>query len=144
MRRPFPVWTRPLLAVWGLWFVAALAWPMGLRSCPQHGVNSAHAGHMGHMAGMADGVHVAPGATTAQSSDEHSGQSGHQSGDCCTCFGMCCCATTLIAPARATDLPRPVVVDAAVATYPDVAAPTVRRAHALPFANGPPLEIALA
>jgi len=116
-------WFRALLAVWGLWFTAALSEPAGLHTCPMHGA---------HAMAQASGAH---------GSAEHAGHNvpSHSSKDC-TCLGLCCAAS--IASPRVSIQPAVVSVQHETASFsPDAAAPRIVRAHALPFANGPPPAI---
>jgi hypothetical protein len=132
MRRP--VWYRALIAVWGLWFTTALIEPAGLFACAVHGSHSASAtpdaaatDHSMHAGG---GGAVASHATQPADSD-----SSHSH---CTCLDHGCCAVAAAVGAT------PIVVSTGellqrttvrFQTDDDVA---VQRAHALPFANGPP------
>jgi hypothetical protein len=116
-------WFRALLAVWGLWFTAALSEPAGLHTCPMHS---------GHAIAQASGAH---------GSAEHAGHSApsHHSKDC-TCLGLCC-AASILSP-RVSIQPAVVSVQPETATFsPDRAAPRIVRAHTLPFANAPPATI---
>lgn len=128
-----PLWFRALIALWGLWFTAALSEAPGLHTCEVHGAHGAssgsatHAGHHGHAA------HAAPGSATSAPD----GSSHHGPADC-TCLGGSCCAVAAAVPKPAIDFLDSVVVAGHPATFADVVAPVVRRAHTLPFANGPP------
>jgi len=129
--------SRPLNAIFALWFAIVLGDPGVLHSCPMHGGHgaahapaaaAASAGHEGH---AAHGV-------AAESAPAHGGQ--HQDTPApCTCVGHCCAAPA-VAP-----LPKvaPLLVPAAVAEVRHPMAAPSSDAPAspdtrLPFANGPP------
>ena len=128
-----PVWLRALIAVWGLWFTAAVSEAPGLHVCAVHaghaasGALGAHAGHSGHDAHASH----RPGASAPDES------SRHQSADC-TCLGLCCCAASAAPPVGPIELPSDFVVAGCITSFHDVATLVVRRDHAQPFANGPP------
>jgi hypothetical protein len=123
--------SRPLNALFALWFAAVLGDPGVLHACPMHGGHggaghsaaaAAPAGHMGH---------AMPGTSEA---------TPHQDAPApCTCVGHCC-ATPAAAPVlvvAAVHVPEAVaeVRHPLAAPSSDVpASPALR----LPFANGPP------
>jgi hypothetical protein len=138
VRRPRPLWSRALIAIWGIWFAAALLEPGGLHSCPLHG----GAGHVhGGMSGMHD-MHAMHGTSApAHWSTEHvsgTDSPSHRSSDVCTCLGLCCCVPVVALASQVAALPGAATVDVEAPTYREFSAPRIRRAHALPFANGPP------
>jgi hypothetical protein len=130
--------SRPLNALFALWFALVLGDPGVLHSCPMHGGHGAahtvpaaatattHGGHAAHVAAMAEAG---------------SPEAGHQ-GDTaapCTCVGHCCAAagaapvspaTTVVVPDAVARVRRPPVAPSSDAP----ASPDLR----LPFANGPP------
>lgn len=116
-------WFRVLVAVWGLWFTAALSEAAGLHTCAMHGNHS-----VAHPAG-------------AHASAGHPGHGTQkQVSKSCTCLGVCCGAS--IATPRFSLQPGIVPLQGeTVAFNPDVAAPRVLREHELPFAIGPPSAI---
>jgi hypothetical protein len=128
--------SRPLNAIFALWFAMVLGDPGVLHSCPMHGGHgavgaaaaAAPAGHEGHSA---------HGSTSASSSAETGQHRGTPAP--CTCVGHCCAApvvaplptvTSLHVPAAVAEVRHPLAVPSR-----DVpASPDTR----LPFANGPP------
>ena len=129
-------WTRPLSALFALWFAFVLGDPGLLHACPMHG------GHaMAHSAASTAGAHhmARAGHGSAGHAASHD-SSHHDRTGACTCVGQCCVAPT-VAPlpiVAALSVPatisraEPTLLAAFVATP---AAPDVR----LPFANGPPI-----
>ena len=131
-----PVWYRVLLAVWGLWFTAAMSEVGGLASCPMHGNHAAHVGAHAAAAGKAQATsshlaHAAERGTAHQ-------PSAPQKGAVCTCLGQACCAPLVVGPTAAVQLPRALTVVVAVAAYRETAVVSVQRGYEHPFANGPP------
>jgi hypothetical protein len=131
--------SRPLNALFALWFAAVLGDPGVLHACPMHGGHggaghsaaaaTAPAGHMGHaMHGAPAAEHVTSEATPHQDVPAP-----------CTCVGHCC-ATPAAAPVpvvAAVHVPQAVaeVRHPLAAPSSDVpSSPALR----LPFANGPP------
>jgi len=112
-----PAWFRALIAVWGIWFTAALSEAPGAHACAVHGKHSAH-------------------AAPAHDHADHHGD--REAPAACTCLGLCCCASPVGAPAVSLGLADDILVVAADAQFPQVASAAIRRAHSLPFANGPP------
>ena len=128
--------SRPLSALFALWFAIVLGDPGVLHSCPMHGGHGAahSAAMMGNAAAAHEG-HVMHHAAAPASDASH-----HQDAPApCTCLGHCC-ATPAAAPVPAVAA---VLVPEAVAEvgHPlpapssDAPASPDRR---LPFANGPP------
>jgi hypothetical protein len=128
-------WTRPVAALFALWFAFVLGDPGLLHACPMHGGHgaahaSAAASH--DMAAM-HGEHGAPGSTTSHEGSSHHGNTQ------CTCVGMCCAAPAVATLPTVVAMHVPVTVARTepvlrVALQPASAAPDTR----LPFANGPP------
>jgi hypothetical protein len=106
-----------LTAVWSFWFAAAFLELPGAHACPVHDSIAQAGAHAHHHHGSAPG----------------------QKGQHCSCLGQCCCGSSpavLATPSFA--------VEAKVSELPRVIfrAPTpvfIARAHAQPFANGPPV-----
>lgn len=119
-------WVRALIAVWGLWFTAALSEAPGIHACAVHG------DHAGHVAGVGHAGHMVHGSGTSAPADSHRAPAT------CTCLGHCCCVAPVGAPATSIELPDSIVRVAVTAPLTKLAAPVVLRAHSLPFANGPP------
>ena len=125
-----PIWFRVLVAVWGLWFMAAFT-DVADSACPMHGTNAVamaagtHDAHAGHHMGTQVDAHA----------PSHAPDQQHTT---CTCLGVGCCGASVAAPTQATDVLAFVGVRVPVAAYRDIAAPVVARPHELPFANGPP------
>jgi hypothetical protein len=137
-------WTRPLAALFALWFAFVVGDPGLLHSCPMHGghaMASASAGvehaattQTGHAAmGHAMSHEAAPHQATSHDASHH-GSSGQ-----CTCMGQCCVATAVAPLPAVAALHVPAAIALAepaqrVAFVVAPAAPDTR----LPFANGPP------
>lgn len=129
-------WTRPLAALFALWFAFILGDPGLLHACPMHGGHgvasaTASAGAEHHMA--AHGVHA------SASHDASPDASHHGKTAPCTCVGLCCIAPALASLPAVAALHVPVTISRAepaqlVAFVVAPAAPDLR----LPFANGPP------
>ena len=141
MRRP--VWYRALVALWALWFAAAVSDPAGLHWCAQHGdrltaadaspVQSRHGAHApGHAA------HIHPAADDARTPSPSPQPSRHgPASDRDHHLGQCCTSVPVEAITRVPSLAGP--------TYARYVAPEIgetraasRVAYAHPFANGPP------
>jgi hypothetical protein len=97
----------------------------GVHACQVHDGHAAHS----DMAGM--GGHGAHESKSSTNGDSH-----HRAQ--CTCLGACCCAATAAVHSASIEL----VIDAVVVRTMEAdwsaAAPAIKRAHSLPFANGPP------
>lgn len=129
-------WTRPLAALFALWFAFILGDPGLLHACPMHGGHgvasaTASAGAEHRMA--AHGVHA------SASHDASPDASHHGKTAPCTCVGLCCIAPALASLPAVAALHVPVTISRAepaqlVAFVVAPAAPDLR----LPFANGPP------
>jgi hypothetical protein len=129
-------WTRPLAALFALWFAFVLGDPGLLHSCPMHGGHgmagmAASAGMQHHSAGNAE--HASMDHATSHDASHH-GSSG-----LCTCVGSCCVAPAVAPLPNVPALHVPAAVAHAepverVAFVVAPAAPDTR----LPFANGPP------
>ena len=129
-------WTRPLAALFALWFAFILGDPGLLHACPMHGGHgvasaTASAGAEHHMA--AHGEHA------SASHDASPDASHHGKTAPCTCVGLCCIAPALASLPAVAALHVPVTISRAepaqlVAFVVAPAAPDLR----LPFANGPP------
>ena len=133
-------WTRPVAALFAVWFAFVLGDPGLLHRCPMHGGHglasaTASAGAEHHA--MAHGEHDAAShdASNAMSHDA----SHHGKTSPCTCVGQCCVASVVATV--------PTVAAAYVPTTISLAEPTLFVALAvapaapdtgLPFANGPP------
>src|SRR5471030_929389 len=113
-----PAWFRALIAIWGLWFATALSEPAGMHSCPMHGNHAAHAHHDA----------ASSGASHAPTDHDKHTPAG------CTCLGMCCCSHAAAVTECSTELPAASLVDVPRTRSVAVAGPTVRWAHAQPFA----------
>jgi hypothetical protein len=133
-------WTRPLAALFALWFAVVVGDPGLLHSCPMHG------GHA--MAGMAASAGMQHhSATSAEHASEHASMdhatqhdaSHHAGNGPCTCVGSCCVAPA-VAPlpgVPAMHVPATVAHAKPVARVAFVVAPAAPDTR-LPFANGPP------
>jgi hypothetical protein len=129
--------SRPLNALFALWFAMVLGDPGVLHSCPMHGGHGA--AHPSSAASAADGASEHAGHATASMAG--SSEAGHH-GDTpapCSCVGHCCAAPaaapvgtagTLVVPDTVARVRRPLAAPPSRAP----ASPDLR----LPFANGPP------
>lgn len=63
--------------------------------------------------------------------------------DCCTCIGQCGVAVVVAAPVHAIELTVATLDAVSVPAFTHHAHVPLARAHALPFANGPPLRALL-
>jgi len=131
--------SRPLNALFALWFAIVLGDPGVLHACPMHGGHrgaghssaaaTAPAGHEGHA------MHGAPAAEQGTSeAAQH-----HDTPAACTCVGHCCASATaapmpLIA---AVHVPEAVAEVRHLLAAPSSDVPS-SPALRLPFANGPP------
>ena len=129
-------WTRPLAALFALWFAFVIGDPGLMHSCPMHGGHGATgigtpAGMQHHSAGNAE--HASMDHATSHDASHH-GSNGQ-----CTCVGQCCVAAALAPLPTVAALYVPAAIALAepaqhVAFVVAPAAPDTR----LPFANGPP------
>ncbi|HTE47095.1 MAG TPA: hypothetical protein VK636_17740 [Gemmatimonadaceae bacterium] len=136
-----PLWFRALIAIWGLWFTAALSEVGGIHTCPIHGGTAAHVSHSAaahesqhapHHGAMASAEHHAQAASpSSQPADDHHGGA-------CTCLGLCCCGTPVASPTSTTSIVDVALVETSAPDYADLPTPSVERNHVQPFANGPP------
>ncbi len=116
--------SRPLSALFALWFAFVLVDPGVLHACPMHG--GTHA------------VQQAP-ATHAEHSAHHDGAPQDENARLCTCVGHCPAATAEVPVPLAPTFAVPVHVAEPVSLFAEPcdvapASPDV----SLPFANGPP------
>ena len=128
-------WTRPVAALFALWFAFVIGDPGLLHACPMHGGHgSAHASAAAaHDMAAMHGEHGTSGSTTSHDGSPHHGSTQ------CTCVGMCCAAPAVATVPAVVAMHVPVTVARAelvvrAALQPASAAPDTR----LPFANGPP------
>ena len=120
---------RALISAWGLWFTALSADASALHSCPMHD-GTAASGHSAHMHGMA---HATDDGAPAK----------HDAAAACTCMGPCCSSAPAAVASEHTTLREITLTFAAdVPAGPAGVIPQLR-AHALPFANGPPFTAAI-
>lgn len=137
------IWLRALISVWGIWFATALTEPAGFFACPQHHgavvavandgpVDSAHDHHAS--SGQTGGASL---SESAQLSDPDSSTPAEHS--CCTCLSQCCTMTPAVAADCGQALEHPVARASAPEPFAQKHFVPLRVAHALPFANGPPL-----
>lgn len=118
---------RSLVSVWGLWFTVLSADASAIHSCPMHDGAGAggHAAHM-HMA------HAADAGAPAR----------HDTAAACTCMAPCCGSAAAITSQRESlrDVTATFVAASPASHHGVQPQP---RAHALPFANGPPVSASL-
>jgi hypothetical protein len=127
--------SRPLNALFALWFAMVLGDPGVLHSCPMHG------GHGAAHGAAAAGSHGSHASHDMAAADAGSPGAAHH-GDApapCTCVGHCCAAPAVapVSPAATVAVPDAVarVRDPLAAPAGDApASPDLR----LPFGNGPP------
>jgi len=131
-------WTRPVAALFALWFAFVIGDPGLLHACPMHGghgaAHASTASHGAHDMAAMHGGNVTPGADASHDAPSHHGSSTQ-----CSCVGMCCAATAVAAVPTVVAMHVPAVVARTEpvlrdALEPASAAPDTR----LPFANGPP------
>ena len=125
--------SRPLNAIFALWFAIVLGDPGVLHSCPMHGGHSAT-----HAAASAHAGHAMHGASAAPASAPEAAQH-HDAPAPCTCVGHCCAASTVapVPTVSAVHVPEAVAEVQHPLTVPSADAPASPDLR-LPFANGPP------
>lgn len=128
-------WTRPLAALFALWFAFVVGDPGLLHACPMHG------GHGGVIPVATSGAeHHAPAhGDHASMGHASSHDASHHGSAQCTCVGQCCMAPSVAPLPTASAMHLPATVSLAepalvVAFVVAPAAPDTR----LPFPNGPP------
>lgn len=134
------------------------------------GMNAAHATHAAapsadasgkasahalHSASMVSGGDVTPSAVDhaqmmhgGQADDASNAAGTHVASEsptpaehsCCTCLGQCSTAPAAITPVRAPEFATETISDVVRAESAECVYRPLLRAHALPFANGPPLN----
>jgi hypothetical protein len=134
MRR-FRRLSRPLDALFALWFAIVLGDPGVLHACPMHGGHGGHGGTHAAAAHVGHEMHGGAQATATSASDE----AHHDAAPACTCVGHCCAASSVapVPPVAAVYVPNAVAEARAPLSFPSTdvpASPDFR----LPFANGPP------
>ena len=123
---------KRVFAAWlAVWFTINVVAPGRLYACPVHDAQAASPA-------ASHGAHAGHGSPAAQhGSGKHHDDATHL----CHCIGSCCTAAPLASPATpsvASTERR--IDDVALPSYEG--APIPRRAHELPFANGPPIRVA--
>jgi len=126
-------WTRPVAALFALWFALVLGDPGLLHSCPTHG------GHGSANATASAGAEHQMATHAEHDASRHGDHGHHGKTGPCTCVGQCCAAPALVSLPAVPPLHVPTAVALAeptlhVAIEPAPASPASR----LPFANGPP------
>lgn len=134
-------WTRPLAALFALWFAFVIGDPGLLHDCPMHGghggvipvATSGAEHHAPAQGGHASMDHASMGHASSHDASHH-GQSAQ-----CTCVGQCCMAASVAPLPAVSAMHVPAVVALAepapvIAFVVAPAAPDIR----LPFPNGPP------
>ena len=122
--------SRPLNAIFALWFAIVLGDPGVLHSCPMHGGHggrhaaTAHAGHA---------MHVAQPTATSDAAEHHDAPAP------CPCVGQCCAASTVapVPTVPAVHVPEAVAEVQHPLPLPSTDAPASPDLR-LPVANGPP------
>ena len=132
--------SRPLNALFALWFALVLGDPGVLHACPMHG------GHGGSHATVAATTSATASSHDAHASHDASGvaaaaeQSQHPDAPpACTCVGHCC-AASVVAPVptvAAVHVPTAAAESRHVSARPSCDVPASPD-RLLPFANGPP------
>jgi hypothetical protein len=125
-----PLWLRLLIGLWAVWFNAALLEAPGIHTCAVHsGVAAGGHAHRAAAMPMPSHSHMAHDSTqTAPSKDAGT----------CSCLGACCSAAPVVPSEPAVDIVAHYTAIAARRVGNAVAAPSVERPYARPFANGPP------
>jgi hypothetical protein len=128
--------SRPLNALFALWFAMVLGDPGVLHACPMHGGHGAT-----HSAAAASPAAHGEHSAHAMSAAEAAPEAGHH-GDTpapCTCVGHCCAAPAVapVSPAAAVAVPEAVAEVRRPLAAPS-SDPTPSPDLRLPFANGPP------
>jgi hypothetical protein len=132
--------SRPLNALFALWFAMVLGDPGVLHSCPMHGGHgAAHsapaAAAAGHGEHAAHAAHAVPAADAGSPDATHHGDTPAP----CSCVGHCCAAPAVAPVSPATTVAIP---DAVARVRRPVAAPSSDAPASpdlrLPFGNGPP------
>jgi hypothetical protein len=129
--------SRPLNALFALWFAMVLGDPGVLHACPMHGGHGAS--HSPSAAApAAHGEHSAHAMPAAEMAAPEAGQHGATPAPC-TCVGHCCAAPAVAPVSRAAAL---VVPEAVAEVRRPLAAPSSDAPASpdlrLPFPNGPP------
>jgi hypothetical protein len=130
--------SRPLNALFALWFALVLGDPGVLHSCPMHGGHGAAHSAATATAPATPAGHAAHGAPAA----EHAAADAaphHDAPVTCSCVGHCCAASAVAPLPQVTALhvPEPVAEPRHPLAAPASVAPTAPDLR-LPFANGPP------
>jgi len=137
-------WTRPLAALFALWFAFIVGDPGLLHACPMHGGHGVASATATAGAGRHSATHAGHAsmdhAATPDASQHTSQHTSHHGGTgLCTCVGQCCVAANVAPLPTVSAMHVPTVVSRAeptlrVAFVVAPAAPDTR----LPFPNGPP------
>jgi hypothetical protein len=81
-------------------------------------------------------------ATVSHAPPASSETDGTQRGPkACTCLGQCCCGAPVAPPAPGHEILVAATIDVPAHEHADVSTPVTHRAHAHPFAHGPPAHI---
>lgn len=121
------MWFRAVIGIWSLWFTAALVEAPGVHECAVHSGAVAHAA----MPAMDMASHTNGDGTEPSHSPD--------SGSCpCTCLGLCCGATPVVAPTYSLDFASRTTIATALRIAFIASVPGISRRYARPFANGPP------
>ena len=126
-------WTRPLAALFALWFAFVIGEPGTMHQCPMHGDH-------GGVFTSASASSAASGHSMAAHGEHGASHHGsHGKTGPCTCVGQCCAAPALASLPTVAALVVPATIALAeptlhVALEPAAVSPALR----LPFANGPP------
>lgn len=131
MRRS--LWNRTLSAIFAAWLAFALG-DAGFahHRCPMHDGPSPPAASGG---GTHQGGHASHGDRGAPEPGAH---------HLCTCIGACSASSGAIALREPAELPTAVIafVSDSAPNHGEITAPVPRAPFTLPFANGPPRQIA--
>ena len=139
------IWYRVLISLWAVWFSTALIEPAGLFACAMHSAVVPVSAAPATDAVSADAPHhdhggAAPAPERAEHA-EHASTPQHDGHPCCTCLGQCSTMTATVLPRVDVTIEllisRQASMDAAVV----LTRIPLRPAHALPFANGPPITV---
>jgi len=125
VRHPF--WLRALIALWAVWFNAALLEAPGVHACQVHSA-----------AAVTSHAHGPAGMPMAAHGGHHASSPSKDDGAACSCLGVCCGVSPFISSDEAPDIAAHYAALAPRRIGHFVAAPSVDRPFARPFANGPP------
>lgn len=150
------LWLRALLALWGLWFTAAISEPAGLFVCAMHSGTAgmqmgghAHGGMraaktsshgMQHAASGSHAAHRSPSVAAGGEPDASVSEPTPPQTHNCTCLGECCAVVPATIPTPQLQVALGIAISRAAEppAHAREITPPAQLLHVLPFANGPP------